>query len=308
MKPVNIERHLGCENYAGCEEKGVYLELPMQPHETIEIKSEDKLLLIFVKTNDARYSISSLDGESLDDVYETRNAPFGMLVDKYHQLRIMMGEEGYLQIFKFEHLTHLCSGYSFSNLRRYAPMMMVHKTIEIYEPLELALGTIHRYVSDGLKCSQIMDAKLSEIFFVLSGYYRPETLGEFLAPLLRREVDFKEFVMMNHFRAKSVQDLADMRGLELRKFNKLFKETFNEPPYAWMLDQKAEMIEERLADPTVSFKEIMEEFHFSSPSHFTVFCKRQFNMTPSQCRKELTKDEAKRRAAARNANSNRYHR
>ena len=85
---------------------------------------------------------------------------------------------------------------------------------------------------------------------------------------LRKEVDFKEFVIMNHFRAKSVQDLADMRRIDIRKFNKLFKETFNVPPYTWMLDRKAEMIEERLADPTVPFKDIMEEFRFSSPSHF----------------------------------------
>lgn len=302
MKPVNIERHFACSCYAG-DDKGAYYEIAMNPHQTTEVTSGSKMLLVFVRSNDARYSISSNQNVINKDVHETRNAPFGMLIDNNQTLRIMLGDNGVLQIFRFDRISHLCSGFSFNNLRKYAPSTMVHRTVEIYEPLRLVLATIHQYYSDKLKCSEVMESKLQEIFFVLSGYYKPEMLGELLAPLLRKEVDFKEFVMMNHFRAKSVQELAELRGIELRKFNKLFKETFNTPPYSWMLDQKADLIEERLADPTVPFKDIMEEFRFSSPSHFTVFCRRQFDRTPSQHRRELVKEEAERRAAERKANN-----
>ncbi|MBR8703537.1 helix-turn-helix domain-containing protein [Porphyromonas levii] len=306
MKPINIERHYTCSCYAGGDE-GAYFEVQMNAQESSEITSGSQILLVFVNCNDTRYTISSSEEGSPNNVNETRNAPFGMLIDSNHTLRVMLGERGVLQIFKFDRISHLCNGYSFSNLRRYAPLTMAHRTIEVYEPLKLALATIYRYYNDGLKCSDMMEAKLKEVFFVLSGYYKPEVLGELLAPLLRKEVDFKEFVMMNHYRAKSVQELAELRGMDLRKFNKLFKETFNVPPYTWMLEQKADLIEERLSDPTVPFKDIMDEFRFSSPSHFTVFCRRQFNRTPSQHRKELVKEEAERRAAERRANNPHYY-
>lgn len=302
MKPVNIERHLVCECYAGNDPESVYTEIIVPANESTEVQSGDKMLLAFVDSNDARYSISTGEPGCTPEINETRNAPFGMLVESHHLLNIHLGDGGRLQIFRFERLTHLCTGYSFNNLRKYAPSTMTHRTIEIYEPLKYALMSIRSYFNDGLKCREMMSAKLNEIFFILSGYYKPEILGELLAPLLRKEIDFKEFVMYNHFRVKSVQELADMRGIDIRKFNKQFKDTFNEPPYGWMLNKKAEMIEERLADPTVPFKDIMEEFQFSSPSHFTVFCRRQFNRTPSQHRRELVRDEAERRAAERRAN------
>lgn len=303
MKSVNIDRHMSCSCFAGNDNSGVYNEVVMTPQQTTEVSSDSRMLLVFIDSNDARYTISSsLEGKH-NDIFETRNAPFGMLIDSNQTLKIMLGDNGMLQIFTFDKITHLCSGYPFNNLRKYAPSTMAHRTIEIYEPLKQTLDTIHTYYNDGLKCSEVMEAKLKEVFFVLSCYYKPEVLGELLAPLLRKEVDFKEFVMMNHYRAKSVQELAELRDMDLRKFNKLFKETFNTPPYTWMLEQKADLIEERLADPTVPFKDIMEEFRFSSPSHFTVFCRRQFNRTPSQHRKELVREEAERRAAERRANN-----
>lgn len=300
MEPVNINRHFTCDCYANTDEQGAFVSITLDPNEALELNSMDKLLLVFVQSNDARYSITG-------DIHATHNSPFGMLMDTNTELKIMLGDGGMLQIFKFEHLTHLCSGFSFNNIRTYAPNEMVHRTIEIYEPLKLVLESMQYYYDDHLRCSEIMEQKLKEVFFVISGYYKPEVIGELLAPLLRREVDFKEFVITNHFKARSVQELAEMRGISIRNFNKTFKETFNMPPYAWMLEEKAKMIEERLSDPTISFQEIMEEFQFSSPSHFTVFCKRQFGKTPTQRRRELIREEAERRAALRRANNPMYY-
>lgn len=299
MEPVNIARHLSCDCFAGTHDDGAFISIPMEPNETVEIKSIDKLLLIFVQSHDARYSMTG-------DIHGIHNSPFGMLMDTNTELRIMLGDRGTLQIFRFEHLTHLCSGFSFNHLRTYAPSEMVHRTIEIYKPLRMVLDSMQQYYDDGLKCAEVMEQKLEEVFFVIGGYYKPEVIGELLAPLLRREVDFKEFVISNHYKAKSVQELAEMRGVSVRIFNKAFKETFNMPPYTWMLQEKAKMIEERLADPSISFQEIIEEFNFASPSHFTVFCKRQFGITPTQRRRELIKEETERRGAFRLANNPQY--
>lgn len=295
MKPVNIERHQNCPHYAeNMEEGGMYSYLKITPREPLEITTKEEMALIFVNSYDTLYTIAT-------EVNETRNSPFGIFLDSEKTLKMSLVDGGDVAIFRFTRLEELCSNYSIANLKSFAPVTMVHRTLEIYEPLRDVLNSIKGYYHDSLLCTEMMSWKLKEILWVIGAYYKPEIIGEVFAPLLRREVDFKEFVMQNYAHAKSAQELADMRGVSIRTFNKIFKETFDQPPYSWMLDQKAILIEERLADPTVTFQEIMEEFRFSSPSHFTVFCRRQFNKTPTQHRRELVRKEAEERAAARRA-------
>ena len=117
MKPVNIERHLVCDCYAGNNKTSAYKEVALKPEQKEEIKSGDKTLLIFVDSNDTRYSITNDLDPTSTDINETRNAPFGMLVESNNTLSITLGCEGTLQIFMFDRLSHLCSGYTFNNLR-----------------------------------------------------------------------------------------------------------------------------------------------------------------------------------------------
>lgn len=295
MNPVNIERHYQCPHYTeGANENGMYRYLKIEPKEKLEVKTTEEMALVFVNSYDTLYTIGA-------EVNETRNSPFGVFLDNDKTLNLTIMDGGTVAIFRFMRLNELCNNYSISNLKSFAPVSMVHRTLEIYEPLRNVLNSIEYYYLDGLMCQGMMEWKLKEILWVIGAYYKPEIIGEIFAPLLRREVDFKEFVYQNHAHAKSVQELADMRGISIRTFNKVFKDTFNTPPYTWMLEQKAILIEERLADPTVSFQEIMEEFRFSSPSHFTVFCRRQYGKTPTQHRRELIRKEAEERAAARRA-------
>ncbi|MDO4789941.1 MAG: helix-turn-helix domain-containing protein, partial [Porphyromonas sp.] len=60
--------------------------------------------------------------------------------------------------------------------------------------------------------------------------------------------------------------------------------------YQWMLEQKGEVIKERLARREIPFTDIIKEFGFSSPSHFTVYCRKQFGETPSRLRKQLMRE------------------
>lgn len=298
MKPVNKERHLECPYYAdNTESGGVFRYLRISPREPLEITTAEEMALVFVNSYDTLYTIGN-------EVNETRNSPFGVFLDAEKTLKLNLTDGGVVTLFRFTRLEELCANYSIANLKSFAPTTMVHRILEIYEPLRNVLNSIEGYNQDGLLCTEMMEWKLKEILWVIGAYYKPEIIGEVFAPLLRREVDFKEFVMQNYAHAKSAQELADMRGISIRTFNKIFKETFDQPPYSWMLDQKALLIEERLADPTVTFQEIMEEFRFSSPSHFTVFCRRQFNKTPTQHRRDLIRKEAEERAAARRARTN----
>lgn len=295
MKPINLQRHVTCNYYSENQEHGAtYINVALETREAIELNSGDSMILLFVSGRDTRYSI---EGE--DQAPQT--APFGIFLDNHKSLHLSVGEPSRVAIFKFEKAEELCNNFSISSLKAYAPTTMVHRTLEIYEPLRVCLDTMQRYYDDGLTCECMMQLKLQEVFWIIGGYYDPAIIGEVFSAMLSREVDFKSFVIANFIKAKAVQDLADMRGVSLRTFNKEFKENFGKPPYTWMLEQRAKLIEERLADPSISFQEIMEEFGLSSPSHFTVFCRRLYGKTPTQRRRELLKEQAEARAAAKRA-------
>lgn len=295
MKPVNLQRHVTCTHYSENQEQGAtYLNITLEAREAIELNSGDSMILLFVSGRDTRYSIDGVD-------QAPQSQPFGMFLDTHKALHLSVGEESRVAIFKFERAEDLCNSFSISTLKAYAPTQMVHRTLEIYDPLRVCLESMQRYYDDGLTCECMMRMKLDEVFWIIGGYYDPAIIGEVFSAMLRHEVDFKSFIVNNFMSAKSVEDLAHLRGMSLRKFNKVFKDNFGVPPYTWMLERRAELVKERLADASVSFQEIMEEFKLSSPSHFTVFCRRHYGKTPTQVRRELLKEQAEARAADKRA-------
>lgn len=295
MKPVEIRRHEHCSHYA--KEDFPFFTKELQRDEELSLESGDYFMFIFVEGKSVSFTLS--------DEEETfrKNEPFFLFLNVRKQIHIHANQKVQISTFSFTKPLQLCDSYSISNLKAHAPAEMTFITLDIKEALQMCLDSIKYLVADKLRCKEVFAMKLREIFFLISAYYEADDIGRLLAPLLQREVDFKEFVIHNFLRVSTVQELADLRGQSLRQFKKDFQEAFNIPPYTWMLQEKAKFIDERLSDPTVPFTEIIEDFGFSSPSHFTVFCRRQFNMTPTQRRKMLIKDEAERRAAERRANS-----
>jgi AraC-like DNA-binding protein len=86
-----------------------------------------------------------------------------------------------------------------------------------------------------------------------------------------------------------VKELANICNYSLSSFNRLFKKNFKENPYLWLQNQKLKYITGRLSDKNIPLGQIIDEFRFSSPSHFTIFCKKHLNLTPSQFRKQHIK-------------------
>lgn len=295
MKPVNIERHQHCALYEN--EDCPFETHELQRDQELDLKSEDFFMFVFVEGKSVNYSL-----EDEDESFRKTDS-FFLFLNVHKRIRIRANQNAQVSTFRFMKPVQLCDSYSISNLKVYAPAEMTFVTLDIKEPLQMCLDSIKYIALDQLRCQNIFSMKLREIFFIVSAYYDPNDLGRLLVPLLQREVNFKDFVIHNFLRVTTVQELADLRGQSLRQFKKDFQEAFDMPPYTWMLQEKAKFIDERLADPTLPFSEIIEDFGFSSPSHFTVFCRRQFGMTPTQRRKMLIKDEAERRAAERRANS-----
>lgn len=56
-----------------------------------------------------------------------------------------------------------------------------------------------------------------------------------------------------------------------------------------MQKKKAEQMLEMVCDLELSFQEISSKLGFSSPSHFTAYCRRMYGMSPTQLREKNKK-------------------
>lgn len=290
MTEIELSRHIDCDYYT--TDNSPFQTALLTKGDEYTCKAGGDYILLFIEGT-AAYIWG-------DSGKEEANKPFFCFLGTEEQIRIVALQDRLrISTFRFDRPNKLCSTYSVNMLKMYAPSKHKFMTLPMKEALRRTVESAVFLYEDHLRCKQIFAMKLREIFFIISAYYESKDLGVLLAPLLRREIDFKEFVTQNFLRCETVQDLADLRGQNIRLFKRDFQAAFNMPPYAWMLQQKAKLIDERLADPTVPLSEIIRDFRFSSPSHLTVFCRRQFNMTPTQRRRLLIREEAERRAEER---------
>lgn len=284
-KIVDIERHLSC-HYYGCAQRCPFKAYHVERGEELTIESDKHFMFVFVE---ARTSSYSYRGES--ERTSCRGDYFVFLGTQRSVTIYGDGKEASVYTFSFSKPTELCDNFAIARLKNKAPTSHVFISLPTHESIKMVIDSIIYMHSHLLNCITIYEAKLKELFFYLGAFYEQEKIAALLSPLLRREIDFKEFVVQNFLRVKTVQELADQRGMPIRVFKKRFQETFNVPPYTWMLQEKAKYIDQRLADPAIPFSEIIEEFGFSSPSHFTVFCRRQYDMTPTKRRHQLVREK-----------------
>lgn len=284
---VDLDRHLNCHYYA-CALRCPLKSYTLERGEELTIDSEKHFMFVFVEARASSYSY-----RDETERHACRGDYFLFLGTQRTVTIYGDGKETRVHTFFFSKPSQLCDNYSIARLKDKAPTSHVFISLPTHESIKMVLDSMLYMNSHQLNCISIYESKLKELFFFLGAFYEREQIAGLLAPLLRQEIDFKEFVVQNFLRAKTVQDLADQRGMPVRVFKKRFQETFNVPPYTWMLQEKAKYIDRQLADAAVPFSEIIKEFGFSSPSHFTVFCRRQYDMTPTQRRHKLLRDKAR---------------
>ena len=66
------------------------------------------------------------------------------------------------------------------------------------------------YLNDDLRCSGLMQAKRSEMVYLLNCYYPIKELAAFYAPVYRYSHSFQYFVMQNYQKAKDVETFAQL--------------------------------------------------------------------------------------------------
>jgi AraC-like DNA-binding protein len=154
-------------------------------------------------------------------------------------------------------------------------ILPIKKTI-----LQFLLLLIH-YMKYGLFSDYLSEIKRKELFLLICACYKKNEIANFFSDFLSKDVHFKQFVIDNYGRVKSVNELALLANSSTSGFMKKFRKTFNESPYRWLQKQKARNILDDINSGKKSLQELAIEYKFSSYQHFVLFCKKYFNATPT---------------------------
>ena len=147
------------------------------------------------------------------------------------------------------------------------------------------------YIEDGLRCSFFFEIKIRELLYLIRVYYDKREVSTFFSPIFCNDLIFSNKVYENIDRIKNIKELAKRVNYSTSGFEKRFKKVFNTSPYVWLLEQKSRKIYHEINSTKKTFSEIAYEFDFSSPAHFSNFCKKYFGNTPGKLRR-INKERA----------------
>ena len=269
--------HLSCFNY----EKGnrsVFDKLKLNKGHSWKVFSEDNLIL-FVLEGNLCFSF----GEYLD---RTISQGQMMVLPASSNMLSRATEDSVFIVVRLLESKQLCDCYSLDMLLHEKDDSFIPELycLDIKERLSSFLSFMGECVGDGLKCIFYLDLKVKELFYILRAYYTKEELLKFFYLLLSRNISFSDQVLKNHYKFKTVQELAEALHYSLSGFQKRFKRVFGMPAYQWMKEERLKSIFHEINSTQKSFKEISDDHGFSSPSHFNDFCKANFGATPGKIR------------------------
>ncbi|MDR0994667.1 MAG: helix-turn-helix transcriptional regulator [Tannerella sp.] len=188
-------------------------------------------------------------------------------------------------LFMFDHVQNVCVAH-FSQVQpplegRQQSTSIVLETVT---PLQMFLQGMRYALNDTLLCHGYLEAKQVELFYLLNCYYSIKELNDFFASVYDQGKGFRSFVMSHYLQVKDVDAFAKLGGYSLTTFRRLFKETFDEPVYQWLLKQKCRDIYKELSTTDKSITEISRQYGFGSLANFSHFCKANFGKSPRALR------------------------
>jgi AraC-like DNA-binding protein len=213
-----------------------------------------------------------------------------MLIPAGSHLQCKAQDDSTFIIIRLHNIKQLCDCFSFDRLLREEVKDFIPEFyyLDINERVKSFLTFLDTCMIDGLKCTYYFELKSKEFYFLLRAYYTRKDLFAFFYPLLSYDISFSELIIKNHCKAKTVQELADLVHYSLSGFQKRFKKVFGISAYHWMKEERSKLIYHQINSTEKSFKEISDEYGFSSPSHFNDFCKANFGDTPGKIRRQKT--------------------
>lgn len=279
MKTLYIKEHLNCTNYVFAQQNLGFTRHSLKANEEFNIEQQSLSYILFVL--DGTVEISS---EEFD--YRIYKANTMVAFSRNSQITGKSITDSNIIILYFDKHINVCDKLVLESLYTQFPIEKnEYLGLPINEGMKMVLNSVNFYLDYRLQCCHIHQIKLQEVFFIFRGFYKKEDMIKFFSPILNKTVNFKDFVLANYQKVKTVEELSVLYGCSLRSFNRKFKEHFDDSPYNWILKQRAKHVKAQLLTPDIDFAEIIKEFKFSSASHFSTYCKKQFGVTPREIRK-----------------------
>ncbi|KAA5284635.1 helix-turn-helix domain-containing protein, partial [Bacteroides eggerthii] len=182
---------------------------------------------------------------------------------------------------------HMLSSY----LKEEPDVPLYFEALPIKEPLNLFLGLLETYLQAGVSCKHLHEIKERELFIIFRTTYTKREMIRLFHPIMGKEFDFKIAVLQHRDRVQSKKEMALLLGMSNSDLQRKFIQEFGETVSAWLQKQKNRKILSRLSFDSVSIKEIVHEFGFSSAASFNKYCKSNFGCNPTELRKKIKEDK-----------------
>lgn len=277
-----VDEHVSCRHYVSDNRcRFVYHELA--PGQELEFDRQPYNILFFV-----HYGELKIDHDGFTDrLFDASHMAF--LAKGSYTRVVPLTASGMLSC-SFETMSTVCDKF---NLRSYWPLCREipydFPQIEILPQLHAFLDAMRYYLQEGINCEHFHEIKLQELFLVMRWFYTKEVLARIFYPIIGNSLDFKSLVLENYLKVDSVSQLAELSHMGRTRFDNVFKKEFGMPARQWMLRQIAKHVKHHLSDPGATISDVMHKFNFNSPTHFTRFCKQQFDCTPTELMNKLHK-------------------
>ena len=276
MSVFYLEEHRACSNYISDYNIGFKL---------CQIKQDE----FITPSNTEHHCLFFLLKGRVDFLYESQHWKlkkdtiwFSPMSSDY---KIYASTDATLLLNYFNKPIDFCEKTALENLSVLLEPKTRASTLRINKPLKIFISNLIFFMNEGIFCKHFHETKQKELFHLLRYFYTKREIAGLFAPIISKNIDFKTVVLTNYLNASSVKELAQICNYSLSSFNRIFKRNFNENPYLWLQNQKIKYITGKLSDKNIPLGQIIDEFRFSSPSHFTIFCKKHLHLTPSQYRK-----------------------
>lgn len=92
--------------------------------------------------------------------------------------------------------------------------------------LQLFLESSKAYLSEEKICREMLCFKRKELAFILGNYYSDYELSMLIHPLAQYTNSFHYFVLQNHAKVKTVEELAQLGGYTVATFRRIFNSVF----------------------------------------------------------------------------------
>lgn len=278
--------HISCINYAEGFNK-IFLLKEIPEGHVVERQYLDTTFLVFMLEGDVeiRYEV---------DKYFYPLVEYIFLLPKNQQITAYARKATTLLLCSFASDLKLCSRFSIQQLSRYVigDISQEPYCLKLDERIQGFLPLLVSSLREGLGCVHYHQIKRDELFLYLRAGYTKEELALFFYPILGKDMEFKDFVLMNSRSIFDVKDFAIRANMSLSTFNRRFKETFNATAKTWLLLRKQEFVRSDVTLSNLPFSEIAEKYQFSSTSYLITFCKKYFGKTPNELRKKALEKKA----------------